>query len=350
MARETITSEVVNNSWSVELVRELIEVQTTDGLNLLMTRKRPQGGGLRKKPLLLIHGLGQNRYTWTLSQRSFENYCVAQGYDVFNLELRGHGLSRAYGADYPMQFEDYVEKDLPAAIALVQNLTGEDRLFLCGHSLGGNVCYVVGARQPEDIAGIISVAGPVYFGREMPLMRMVAWLAVLTQDHTVLRYLRDFKLPFFVDLIGLPIRYTLFYFDHPHNHFPYSLWVPRSIERELLIERIEKGFDRTGLNVLRLLLDWVVKGAFVSSDGKTDYAAGLGSLEVPILFVVGSGDDVVPLASVEPGYELVPAADKTLIYFNAREHKTDWGHLDLLMGTLAPAVVWPYLVKWMDLR
>src|ERR1700712_2381436 len=37
--------------------------------------------------VLLIHGFGQNRYTWHTSRRSFANFLAAEGFDVFNLDL-----------------------------------------------------------------------------------------------------------------------------------------------------------------------------------------------------------------------------------------------------------------------
>src|SRR5438105_3801201 len=93
--------EVVDGDWSVPLRRELVEVCTADRVRLVAMRKRPADSGQRAGAVLLVHGLGQNRYSFDLPSRSFANYLVAHGYEVFLADLRGHGLSRAHGAPYP---------------------------------------------------------------------------------------------------------------------------------------------------------------------------------------------------------------------------------------------------------
>ena len=92
-------------------------------------------------PVLLIHGFGQNRYAWHLPSRSFANHLAHAGFDVFNLDLRGHGRSRHMGARRSTGVLDYVTYDLPVAIEEIQRLVGPKPVFLVGHSLGGIVSY-----------------------------------------------------------------------------------------------------------------------------------------------------------------------------------------------------------------
>ena len=54
--------------------------------------------------VILVHGFAQNRYSWTLSERSLSTYFAAAGFEVLNLELRGHGNSRVYGSKSPRAF------------------------------------------------------------------------------------------------------------------------------------------------------------------------------------------------------------------------------------------------------
>src|SRR5262245_58846345 len=102
-----------------------------------MVRKRwaANGGGTRA-PVLLIHGFGQTRYAWHLASRSIANDLARAGFDVFNLDLRGHGRSRHMGAKKCRGVEDYVLEDLPSAVEEVQALSGGRPVFLVGHSLG----------------------------------------------------------------------------------------------------------------------------------------------------------------------------------------------------------------------
>ena len=74
------------------------------------TRNLPHGR--RAPPVLLVHGFGQNRYAWHLPSRSFANHLARAGFDVFNLDLRGHGRSRLSAAGARRGVDDYVERGL----------------------------------------------------------------------------------------------------------------------------------------------------------------------------------------------------------------------------------------------
>ena len=59
---------------------------------LAMVRKRlAENAGGTTATVLLVHGFGQNRYAWHLPSRSLANHLALSGFDVFNLDLRGHG-------------------------------------------------------------------------------------------------------------------------------------------------------------------------------------------------------------------------------------------------------------------
>src|SRR6185369_1091676 len=80
---------------------------------LAMVRKRSDPDCGTRAPVLLIHGYGQNRYAWHLPARSFSNYLARAGFDVFNLDLRGHGRSRHLGAHRPTHVVEFAQEDVP---------------------------------------------------------------------------------------------------------------------------------------------------------------------------------------------------------------------------------------------
>ena len=71
-----------------ELVRVRKQHLRLDGRLALVRKVLPCGGG---PPVVLVHGFAQNRYTWHSSGRSMSAWLAAQGFDVYVLELRGHG-------------------------------------------------------------------------------------------------------------------------------------------------------------------------------------------------------------------------------------------------------------------
>ena len=347
MSRKKIYREAVNFNRTVDLHRTLHEVTTADGMNLLMTRKVP----VHRKPLapvVLIHGLGQNRYSWTLTKRSMENYLVAKGFETFNVELRGHGLSRANGSEYPRRFETYLYDDMPAVLGGIREITGEKKMFYIGHSLGGTIAYCIGARYQDFLSGIVSIAGPFNLARGNLTMRMLAKTGVLAEKFIPFRSLHPEAL--YVDVAGLVARLGLFALDNRFNKLPIQLWYPGSMEDEILAERIEKGVDRTGFNVFWLLVEWAASGKLHGTDRKENFEEQIRDLKIPILFVVGDKDSGVPLASVEEAYDKAGSGDKTIKVFGREAPGLHWGHCDLICGRHAPRVVWPYLYEWMKKR
>jgi len=91
---------------------------------------------------LLIHGLSSSSSTWWRLADALE----ADGWQVTAPDLRGHGEAPRYDS---YRFDDLVN-DLP---------NGPFDLMV-GHSLGGTVAVVAGARQPE-LAKRIVVLDPV---------------------------------------------------------------------------------------------------------------------------------------------------------------------------------------------
>jgi len=169
---------------------EEIEVTSDDGWTLVVTRYRPRAQPfpqpLRGVPLLLVHGYTQNRRAW--SSGEFVKNMLFFGADLFLLELRGHGKStpeltrrraRARGAepprdlDYGWNLDSHLLFDLPAAVAAVKQASGREKIFYCGHSLGGILGYAY-ATLFDDLSGLITIGSPSDFAR-LPL-----WLRALS--------------------------------------------------------------------------------------------------------------------------------------------------------------------------
>jgi pimeloyl-ACP methyl ester carboxylesterase len=342
----TVVEAVVHGGQRVRHRRELLEVTTADGMRLAMVARRPLES--EGHPLLLVHGLAQNRFSWHLDGRSFASYLVSRGYATFNLELRGHGLSRALGSRHPRGVEEYIELDVPAAVDRVLEYTGRDALCYLGHSLGGMIGYRLSAVTRRRIRAMVSVAGPFFFGRGNVLMRLGARFGRRLMDASIVRLVPT--LPFPADLLGYGVRGGLFYFDRAHNLCPVQVWHPRSIERDVLRQRVRDGFDRTSLEILRQMLTWADRDAFSERDDPAGDRAWLKDFDTPLLCLAGDRDLAVPLASVASGFALVGARDKTLRVYHRDRDGQHFGHCDLICGMHSPACVWPEVADWLDAR
>jgi predicted alpha/beta hydrolase len=105
-------------------------VTTADGWRLALSHYPPPGALHTRLPVLLCHGLGANRFSFDLGRDpSLALYLASAGFEVWVLELRGHGRSDRPGwfssRRFGWSFDDYLYGDFPAAIEKVQELTGK---------------------------------------------------------------------------------------------------------------------------------------------------------------------------------------------------------------------------------
>jgi pimeloyl-ACP methyl ester carboxylesterase len=111
--------------------------QSTDGLTLAGERAGPSGA----QPVILMHGGGQTRHSWRRAVREL----AARGYDVINLDARGHGDSQWAPAPsgYGM---DHLADDLLQVIDSLQRPP-----VLIGASMGGLTALHAIGRYPQRV-------------------------------------------------------------------------------------------------------------------------------------------------------------------------------------------------------
>jgi pimeloyl-ACP methyl ester carboxylesterase len=321
-----------------ETARFRKEIVVTHGkVPLAMVRKRLEKGEGTRAPVLLVHGFGQNRYAWHLPSRSLANHLARAGYDVFNLDLRGHGRSRHLGAARCRGVGDYVHEDLPAAVEEVQALSGKRSVYLVGHSLGGLVSYAAAPDLLGAVAGIVSIGSPYHFTRgSLPLSAIGVFFRAVAAAG-----LASYNAPIPVAPIGATMRMLRRFAESPLYPIPLRGWHAGSCEPHVLEEHLSLAFDRAALAEMVNMFEWAAERRFGGKE--KDYCERFEKLDIPLLVVSGANDDLAPPASVIPGYQRSRARDKTY-------RALPLGHIDLLVGRDAPLMTWPLVRTWLDKR
>jgi alpha-beta hydrolase superfamily lysophospholipase len=340
----TTVTQSIDGQQKGRFRKEIVSVPIPGG-EICMVRKRAAGNQPTRGAVVLIHGFGQNRYSWHLRRRSFVNYLAGEGFDVFNLELRGHGRSRA-GSPHPSRFEDYVEGDALAGIDAAAALSGHRKVFVAGHSLGAAVAFAAAGHAPGKIAGVISLAGVFQFGVGQPIFKWASRaykLGAWWIDPIV--HLAPY-VP--VDLAGRMLVAARRVFDHrAFARSPLQVWHPGSVEPKVLAERMTRGMDRTSMGVLRQMIEWAATGEFVGMQSRRDFAAAFARADVPLLVVAADHDRLCTPRDCQSAYEASRSRDKSYLEFGPVQGGEHWGHVDLVCGVRAPAWVWPELAGWM---
>ena len=335
-----VVEQVIDRNERGSFLKELVVTPGSPhgAVPLAMVRKRDvtnAGGTLA--PVLLIHGFGQNRYAWHLPSRSLANHLARAGYDVFNLDLRGHGRSRQLGARRSRGVEDYVHEDLPSAVREVQAQSGDRPVWLVGHSLGGLVSYAAAPLLAGAVAGIASIGSPYHFASgSLSLGALAFFVRALS-----LAPVRVPNAGIAVSAIGKVMRTFGRFAESPIYPIPLRGWHAGAVEPHILDEHLRLAFDRAGLAEMIDMFSW---GSQRRSGGPhDDHVERFEKLELPLLVVSGQNDDLAPPDSVRPAFERSQTRDKSY-------RTLPLGHIDLLVGRDAPLLTWPLLTAWLRKR
>ncbi len=332
--RTEIVEQTIDQSERGVFVKDVI--MTSGRQPLGMVRKRRSEGGTRGV-VLLVHGFGQNRYTWHSSRRSFSSFLAAEGWDVFNVDLRGHGRSRKFGAPMPRNLDEYIQEDMPAFVEEALAISGRASLFLVGHSMGGLISYsVAGSGLRSRVAGLATIGSPYRFGQGSAMLLALRELAALLGVTGV--FDANPALP--VRLIGRHLYKRAALLDSSALPMPIRGWVPGGMEQDVIAEFLRRSFEHT---TLAIALDIFKAGrgdGWKSLDGMTEYGTAFELLDRPLLVVAGTEDHLAPPDSVRPAFEASRSSDKTYRAF-------PFGHIDLVMGREATTTVWPLVRDWL---
>jgi pimeloyl-ACP methyl ester carboxylesterase len=316
---------------------EIHFARTADGWRIALHRYRARQP-LGAEPVLLIHGVGANRYNLDFSDElSLAEYLATSGYDAWIIELRGRGFSsrpRLFSRyRYDWCFDEYVEQDLPAALALVRRVTGADAVQCVGFSMGGMALLATlgDARVAPSVRAAVAMAAPASFKRQS---RYLAGRFIRSA-----RWLRHaFLLRVVAPLAGYWHPAPIHILHNPENLDGRTL--------RLAMVNLVTNFSR---NEMLQFSDWIVNDVFRSIDRRRDYRAELGRVTTPLLFLAGPRDLLAPPDMVKAAFDAVASRDKKLaLCSRARGFQVNYGHMDLVLGRAAPAEIYPLVRDWLD--
>jgi pimeloyl-ACP methyl ester carboxylesterase len=259
-----------------------------------------------KQPVVLVHGSFSNRGFWLSSQGvGLARYLVEAGYDVWLMEMRGHGLSPRNQAYKDNSLEQYALSDVPAINQFVIEKTGLKPVWL-GHSLGGVL-----------ISTAIAAGG-------LPEIEVAAIALLGTQ---VVRRRWYLQIPF-VTSIG-------------------KLWF--SLNPEMDGRKLKIGPENEPAGIAKEYLRWLgFLGRWRLRENKTPLLAKWQGVDIPVLAMVGKDDISDPAKYCQRFFELC-GSDEKVFKLLAKEEgfSRDYGHVDMVVSKDAAKEVWPELTGWL---
>jgi alpha-beta hydrolase superfamily lysophospholipase len=316
---------------------ETIFVTTPDDVRLAIHRVRPAPDRSSKAPaVMLLHGLGSNRFAFHFPGRSMAEWLAARGFDCYVPELRGSGLSGRRGSRWDL--DDHLQGDLPPVLEAIREISGRDRVHWVGHSMGGilMMCFALVHGEEAIASGCALGSSMDYTAGDSGFKRLNALRPLISRLPSV---------PFgeashlLAPLLGRV--------DTPLERFHFNR---ANVEPEIIRAVHANLFGPIPARLLTSLATTFEPGGMRNRDGTLRYLERLGELQLPLLLIAGSVDRQCPLDAVDATLRALRREGEIVVhrFGKAFGHREDYGHLDLILGRNAPEEVWPRVERWLS--
>jgi pimeloyl-ACP methyl ester carboxylesterase len=314
-------------------------VETGDFRTISIWRYLPRGDEPKKTPVILQHGLGVDQFNLDMNERvSLARYLAGQGYDVFLPGLRGCGLSKprrwSIQDKWHIRFEFFVERDLPAAIERVAELTGRKRFHYVGHSMGGMVGYALAEGEyGKRMKSLTAVASPCFF-TAMQVFRPLLGMRMLLRPFVVVhqKFFTTVAAPlvyFFPGLLG----------DHILN--------PDNVPGPTMAFAAVNAIEDLPRELFLQFGSWIEQRKW--GDQEHPYEDDLAKITAPLYCVGGPRDYFCPPKANEGVIERVSSKHTQYRMFAKKSGDlADYGHGDLIVGNDAPTEIFPSILDWIQ--
>jgi oxygen-independent coproporphyrinogen-3 oxidase len=277
-----------------------LDVVARDGVRLSLLEFEPKVR--RGAPVLLTHGTFSNGNVCT----RLAAYLATAGFPCWVLELRGHGASG--GRERRANFEDFGCLDVPAAIEVVRQRAGTERVFLVGHSGGGLAFLMYLARNSREAArtwGIVTLAAQATGAG-------IGWQGMVT-----------------ISMIAAANN------------------LGGRARRRLLRLGPEPEFR----GVLNQWFAWNLRRRWHGRDG-LDYLTALRAVTTPALCFAGAGDRyIAPIDGCRQLFVALGSSDKNFVICGRAEgFAEDYDHARIVASRGSRQEIWPRILAWLQDR
>jgi pimeloyl-ACP methyl ester carboxylesterase len=315
----------------------LFRTTTRDGWKIALWNYRATE---RRTPVLLVHGLGSNRYDldYPDDRYSLARFLHKAGFNVFVVELRGAGASnnRLRKAISGYTIDDYLTHDIPSALRLIEDETGEDAVHWAGHSLGGMLAYPMIGTTPARIRSAATLGAPL------------------------MQHLDHKKFEFLVPVVAAFLKRVPYFWGYKRalqvGSYAMKLTAPIVGHYLFTLENCDLGdlarisrvaIDDVPSAINLQMIEWYFEKRMTTHYGTVDVVEGLARSTTPLMVVAGATDRLTALADVRVAYDRSGATSKELVICG-REHgfSADYGHIDMVFGKKAHLEVFPRIRDW----
>ena len=172
---------------------------------MITTLKKPDGNGEiginfikegEGHSVILTHGLGASLSDWT----DFIPDLVSSGYQIYALDLPGHGKSKKITSN-----NEYTIEDMYAAFSCwIEDMRIDEPVVLIGHSLGSYLSILYAVNHPDHVRGLV-LCDPLYTSTQIPFLVQKGLLNSMIRVSAFI-HIPEWAIRIAVDIASLSIR------------------------------------------------------------------------------------------------------------------------------------------------
>lgn len=257
--------------------------------------------GHRGTPIVLIHGLHENRSCWLGNDFDGLGFRLLEaGLDPWMLEFRGHGDSPVNAHHDKNTIELYAQFDLPAVQQFINEQTSKSAIWI-GHGIGG-----------------VAIASSIGEGRlQASLINGIALFNSQVSSFPILYYLPVIK----------SIKYIRQFFRKVNTN---SKQGPEAEPRGVLLEQLRWS---------GLLTRW-------KSRKGLSYWSALDDVTIPVISFSGALDRANPVRACEKLAFALDQNAQSIVLSKSNGFAENYGYQNTIRGTSASNEVWPIVLEW----
>lgn len=323
------------------LQKSTSHIETSDGWKLSLHRYAHEKSN--HFPVFLIHGLGVNHLNvdFPIHNLSLAQYLHKHGFDVWMIDLRGCASSqppqKKLFRSPRWNFDDYVMKDIPAVLDFIQKKTKKKKVHWVGHSIGGTITYSAIGHLGSNVAASATVLGASMTNAAKP-----GFLKIILKLDPLIRHLPDFPNKKASRILAPLIRWIA----PLEDNFYYSI---DNMDLSTMTQSLKFIIENVSKDLLLQMHSWYTNSHFRSVDGTVSYRNNLKKIKTPFLVCAGSVDGITPYPDVHFGFQEISSKDKKFMVFGKQQGmRTEYGHIDLVVGKNAPREVFPQILNWIN--
>lgn len=222
--------------------------------------------------IVLVHGFSASLHTWEPWVRA-----LGDEYRLISLDLPGHGLTRGFGLEQ-MNVTSFGD-----VVAALTDALGVDRFILAGSSMGGHTAWVYAVDHPGQVEALVLVGASGWPPTEEELAE-TPWMFKALQYGLVRAVVRDLDNSAMIRS-GLEASFV-----------DQGAVTEDMVQRYVALNRAPGHRDA----IMHLLAD--------SNNRRLATPEQMESLQMPVLVMHGTGDQLVPYAQGEALANAIPGA------------------------------------------